>query len=59
MEATKKGVNPLERGSQVDFMADFQEMLDFPPAPKLNVFGKLIPAKATPAEMRGQAIFLR
>jgi cytochrome c peroxidase len=24
--ATKKGVNALERGSQVDFMADFQEM---------------------------------
>jgi cytochrome c peroxidase len=56
--ATKKGVNPLERGSQVDFMADFQEMLDFPPAPKLDVFGKLDPAKATPAEMRGQQVFL-
>jgi cytochrome c peroxidase len=55
--ATKKGVNPLERGSQVDFMADFEEMLDFPPAPKLDVFGKLDPAKATPAEMRGQEIF--
>ena len=55
--ATKKGVNPLVRGSQVDFMADFQEMLDFPPAPKLDVFGKLDPAKATPAEMRGQEVF--
>ena len=55
--ATKKGVNPLERGSQVDFMADFQEMLDFPPAPKLDVFGKLDPTKATAAEMRGQEIF--
>jgi cytochrome c peroxidase len=55
--ATKKGVNPLERGSQVDFMADFQEILDFPPAPKLDLLGKLDPAKATPAEMRGQAIF--
>src|SRR6266478_1693694 len=55
--ATKKGVNPLERGSQVDFMADFQEMLDFPPAPKLDVLGKLIPSKATAAEMRGQEIF--
>jgi cytochrome c peroxidase len=38
-------------------MADFQEMLNFPPAPKLDVFGKLDPAKATPAEMRGQGIF--
>jgi hypothetical protein len=26
-------------------MADFQEMLDFPPAPKLDVFGKLDAAK--------------
>jgi hypothetical protein len=54
--ATKKGVNPLERGSQVDFMADLEEMLDFPPAPKLDVFGKLHPSKATQAEMRGQDI---
>jgi len=55
--ATKKGVNPLERGSQVDFMSDFEEMLDFPPAPKLDVLGKLDPAKASPAEMRGQNVF--
>jgi cytochrome c peroxidase len=57
VEATKKGVNPLERGSQVDFMADFQEIIDFPPAPKLDVLGKLDPAKATPGEMRGQEVF--
>ena len=38
-------------------MADFQEMLDFPPAPKLDVFGTLDPAKATQAEMRGQEVF--
>jgi cytochrome c peroxidase len=55
--ATKKGVNILERGSQVHFMAEFQEILDFPPAPKLDVFGKLDPAKATPAELRGQEVF--
>ncbi len=55
--ATKKGVNILERGSQVQDMAEFQELLDFPPAPKLNLFGKLDPAKATPAEMRGQEVF--
>jgi cytochrome c peroxidase len=57
VNATRKGVNPLERGSQVNFMADFQDMLDFPPAPKLDLFGKLDPAKASPAEMRGQSIF--
>ncbi|NRR32930.1 cytochrome B6 [Oxalobacteraceae bacterium] len=55
--ATKKGVNPLERGSQVHFMAEFQEILDFPPAPKLNVHGKLDPKKATESELRGQAVF--
>jgi len=56
--ATKKGVNVLERGSQVHFMGEFQEILDFPPAPKLGWDGKLDPAKATPAEMHGQEIFL-
>ncbi|MDO8431260.1 MAG: hypothetical protein Q7S58_02490 [Candidatus Binatus sp.] len=55
--ATKKGVNILERGSQVHDMAEVQELLDFPPAPKLDVYGKLDPKKATPAELRGQAIF--
>ena len=55
--ATKKGVNILERGSQVHFMSEFQEILDFPPAPKLDVYGKLDPAKATPAELRGQGVF--
>lgn len=55
--ATKKGVNILERGSQVHFMAEFQELLDFPPAPKLDIFGKLDPAKASDAEKHGQEIF--
>ncbi len=55
--AAKKGINPLERGSQVQFMAEFQELLDFPPAPKLNILGKLDPAKATPSELRGQELF--
>jgi cytochrome c peroxidase len=55
--ATKKGVNILERGSQVHFMGEFQALLDFPPAPKLDVLGKLDPKKATESEMRGQALF--
>jgi cytochrome c peroxidase len=57
VQAQIKGVNVLERGSQVHFMAEFQSILDFPPAPKLNVFGKLDASKATPAELRGQALF--
>jgi len=55
--ATKKGVNILERGSQVHFMAEFQEILDFPPAPKLNIFGVLDPAMGTPSELKGEALF--
>jgi len=55
--ATKKGVNVLERGSQVHFMAEFQEILDFPPAPKLAWDGKLDPKKASPSEVRGQEAF--
>jgi cytochrome c peroxidase len=55
--ATKKGINPLERGSQVHAMAEFQELLDFPPAPKLGIDGKLDARKASEAEVRGQALF--
>ncbi|MFA7614520.1 MAG: cytochrome B6 [Candidatus Caldatribacteriota bacterium] len=54
----KKGINILDRGSQVHDMSEFQAILDFPPAPKLNVVdGKLDPSKATEAELRGQEIF--
>lgn len=55
--ATKKGVNILERASQVHFMAEFQALLDFPPAPKLGVDGKLDPRKASEQEKRGEALF--
>lgn len=55
--ATKKGANPLERGSQVHTMAEFQELLDFPPAPKLNILGRLDRAKASESEIRGEALF--
>lgn len=56
-DATLKGTNILERGSQVHFMSEFESILDFPPAPKLDVFGKLIPAKASESELRGQDVF--
>jgi cytochrome c peroxidase len=58
IRATKKGVNPLERGSQVHFMSEVQEILDFPPAPKLRVSdGRLDPILATADEKRGEALF--
>ncbi len=55
--AAKKGVNILDRGSQVHFMAEFQAILDFPPAPKLDIYGALDKTKATPSELQGEAIF--
>lgn len=55
--ATKKGVNILERASQVHFMSEFQALLDFPPAPKLNVMGRLDRSKATQSEIRGEDLF--
>ncbi len=55
--AQKKGVNPLDRGSQVHFMGEFQAIMDFPPAPKLNLFGRLDPALATARELEGEALF--
>ena len=55
--AMKKGVNILERASQVHFMAEFQELLDFPPAPKLGIDGKLNPKAVMDSEMRGQELF--
>jgi cytochrome c peroxidase len=55
--AMKKGVNVLDRGSQVHFMAEVEELLDFPPAPKLGIDGMLNPRGASQAEERGQALF--
>ena len=40
VSAAAKGVNVLERASQVHFMSEVQNLLDFPPAPKLDLFGK-------------------
>jgi cytochrome c peroxidase len=59
VSAAAKGINPLERGSQVHFMAEFQELLNFPPAPGLGIDGKLDPRKfdADSPEMLGEKLF--
>jgi cytochrome c peroxidase len=59
VSASAKGINALERGSQVHFMAEVQELLDFPPAPDLGWDGKLDPKKFGPdtLEMQGQKLF--
>ncbi len=58
VSAAAKGVSPLERGSQVHFMSEVQELLAFPPAP-LRVDGMLDPRHfaADSSEMRGQQLF--
>jgi cytochrome c peroxidase len=38
-------------------MAQSQNMLDFPPAPKLNRLGNLDPTKATENELAGEKLF--
>ena len=55
--AAKKGVHLPNRSDAVSMMAQMQNMFDFPPAPKLDPLGKLIPGKATEQELRGQEIF--
>lgn len=56
IRAMKKGINILDR-VRVSHMAQLQNMLDFPPAPKLNALGRLDPTKATQSEARGEKIF--
>jgi cytochrome c peroxidase len=56
IHAIKKGMNILDR-IQVSHMAQMQNMLDFPPAPKLTPEGRLDPAKATESERRGEQLF--
>jgi cytochrome c peroxidase len=54
--AELKGVNILDRGDQVHHMGEVQKLFDFPPAPKLDVFGRLHPS-ASAAERRGERLF--
>jgi cytochrome c peroxidase len=59
MTSHAKGVSRLDRSTQVHVMAEFQELLDFPPAPALGWDGKLDPKKFgdDTAEMKGQKLF--
>jgi cytochrome c peroxidase len=59
LTAIAKGMNRLDRSMQVHFMAEMQDLLDFPPAPALGLDGKLDPRKiaADSAPRRGQELF--
>jgi len=56
IHAMKKGFPMIDR-IHVSHMAQFQNMLDFPPAPKLDDNGRLNHSKATEKEIRGENIF--
>lgn len=55
--AAKKGLHLPERSAQTALMAQMQNMFDFPPAPKLDLFGRLDAATATEQERAGEAVF--
>lgn len=50
------GGRQLDRTS-TNRMGDFQSIIGWPPAPKLDRFGRLIPARATKSELHGEALF--
>ena len=58
VSATRKGVHLPDRANQVAMMAQMQNIIDFPPAPKLDPFGRLDPKKATEQELRGEQVFM-
>ncbi len=52
----RKGARHFTR-AELAAMAAFQNIIDFPPAPKLTPLGELDRAKASDSELRGEAIF--
>jgi cytochrome c peroxidase len=55
-------LQPQVGGRQLDRvstnrMGDFNSIVAWPPAPKLDRFGNLIPSQASAAELRGEALF--
>jgi cytochrome c peroxidase len=57
VSATRKGPHLPDRTNQVAMMAQMQNVIDFPPAPKLDPFGRLDPAAASERELAGERVF--
>ena len=55
-DAQRKGARHFTR-PELAAMAAFQNIIDFPPAPKLLPVGNLDPAKATADELSGEVLF--
>ncbi len=58
VSAQRKGINRPDRVDQVPMMAQMQNIIDFPPAPKLDAMGRLDPSKATQHELAGEQVFI-
>jgi cytochrome c peroxidase len=58
VSATRKGVHLPDRANQVAMMAQMQNLIAFPPAPKLDPLGRLDPATATEQELAGEHVFM-
>ena len=57
VSADRKGSHQPNRTNQVSLMAQMQNMIDFPPAPKLDALGRLDRSKASKMELSGEKIF--
>jgi cytochrome c peroxidase len=58
VSAMRKGPHLPNRTEQVSMMAQMQNMIDFPPAPKLDPSNRLDPSKATQQELAGERVFM-
>ncbi|HJP91144.1 MAG TPA: hypothetical protein VJ875_04260 [Pyrinomonadaceae bacterium] len=54
--AQQIGGREFNKGT-TNVMGDFNNIIAFPPAPKLDRYGRLIPAKATESELKGEKLF--
>jgi cytochrome c peroxidase len=58
VSATRKGTHLPNRTEQVSMMAQMQNVIDFPPAPKLGPMNRLDPSRSTQQELQGEVVFL-
>jgi cytochrome c peroxidase len=58
VSATRKGVHLPDRANQVAMMAQMQNIIAFPPSPKLDPLGRLDPTRATEQELAGEEVFM-
>lgn len=57
VSAARKGQHIPDRSHKVALMAQMQNIIDFPPTPKLDPLGRLIPELATEQELLGEQVF--